>query len=560
MTPGAGKSMAEQLAPFASRFRSAHSVVRPISQSVLQIVSSDGTDAFDVALKIILPWVNDRAGRPLPKDAWNGASFELEEVGAQKTSAVAIDEPKYWAARLDDSDRDVPQRSWVNEVSIAQRSPSEVLVGARLLCVTRGEDPPFQPSQQRFLRTIVEKVPGCRVEGRNIGIDPWIIRDENDAFDLVELLRADSRKLDVIVCSLPEGSENPTDAQIDATSLHRKSLGAAHIAVLTATASFALTDAVGKEFSVFRGAIRTYRPGFNDAEDEPYRHPLIMAERVASFAPTGAAAFADFLIAQSLVRGATGSDAERRLPPFNEVKRVASQIRLERAKTSGSTDTDLLALAEQEIRDLQEASRNDKEVYEGLVAKYESDAQQAQEEALQARAANLNFQARIRTLEKLQASSTRTKAKANPTSLDQFEEWCRSELVGSIEVLNRAFSGVKKSQFEDVELIYESMRLLKEHYVPMKREGGIERKNSFEAKCRSLGVSEEPTFAGDRWGEHSDEYKIRYGGQMRLLDRHLKKGQSKDQRYCFRLYFFWDDETEQVVVGWLPSHLDTRQT
>ncbi len=40
----------------------------------------------------------------------------------------------------------------------------------------------------------------------------------------------------------------------------------------------------------------------------------------------------------------------------------------------------------------------------------------------------------------------------------------------------------------------------------------------------------------------------------------LKKGISREARYCFRLYFCYDEETQQVVVGWLPSHLDTRAT
>ena len=48
------------------------------------------------------------------------------------------------------------------------------------------------------------------------------------------------------------------------------------------------------------------------------------------------------------------------------------------------------------------------------------------------------------------------------------------------------------------------------------------------------------------------------GGKRVELDRHLKKGTNREPRYCFRLYFFWDDTTSQVVVGWLPSHLSTR--
>ena len=56
----------------------------------------------------------------------------------------------------------------------------------------------------------------------------------------------------------------------------------------------------------------------------------------------------------------------------------------------------------------------------------------------------------------------------------------------------------------------------------------------------------------------ADLYSVQYGGSRRPLDRHLKGGISRERRYGFRLYFFWDDESQLVVVGWLPSHLDNR--
>ena len=41
---------------------------------------------------------------------------------------------------------------------------------------------------------------------------------------------------------------------------------------------------------------------------------------------------------------------------------------------------------------------------------------------------------------------------------------------------------------------------------------------------------------------------------------HIRKGRDHDARHCLAIYFFWDEETRQVVVGWLPSHLDNRLT
>jgi hypothetical protein len=147
-----------------------------------------------------------------------------------------------------------------------------------------------------------------------------------------------------------------------------------------------------------------------------------------------------------------------------------------------------------------------------------------------------------------------------PSSLDQLESWCRDYLSGAVELHNRAIQGSKKSRFEDYALIYKALLLLRDAYVPMKRDGGLDKKAIFDDGCKKLGLSEEPTFTGDRWGEEGDTYLVRYVGRRCLLDRHLKKGTSKDERYCFQLYFFWDEESGQVVVGWLPSHLDTRVT
>ena len=79
-------------------------------------------------------------------------------------------------------------------------------------------------------------------------------------------------------------------------------------------------------------------------------------------------------------------------------------------------------------------------------------------------------------------------------------------------------------------------------------------------RVEDLGLEEAPTFAGPRAGEEGDTYFVRYAGRRMELDRHLKKGNSREPRRCFRLYFFWDNDEQQVVVGWMPSHLDTRIT
>ncbi|MEI2421315.1 hypothetical protein V6O07_13660, partial [Arthrospira platensis SPKY2] len=114
--------------------------------------------------------------------------------------------------------------------------------------------------------------------------------------------------------------------------------------------------------------------------------------------------------------------------------------------------------------------------------------------------------------------------------------------------------------FDDAQLAYEALLVLRNHYVPMRREGGLERKRAYEHALREVGLEETASFTSARAGEQGDEYFVLYQGRRRELDRHLKGSSTRDERFAFRLYFFWDADSRQVVVGWLPTHLRTRAT
>jgi hypothetical protein len=202
--------------------------------------------------------MSNRAGRRLPDAAWRGESFELVEVGAQNVAAVAVDAPMYWTARLDDADKDVPMRVWTTEIAIGAAAKNEVVFGARLINVTRGEQQPFVSTVPGFVRQIVE-AGNAHLDSRLISPKPWLISDREDVHRLVALLSSRARSRDVVVLALPEGGTNPHQTAISAEEICRQTLGAVHVAVITSAMSYLLTDLVGKEFSVFHRGVRTYR-------------------------------------------------------------------------------------------------------------------------------------------------------------------------------------------------------------------------------------------------------------------------------------------------------------
>ena len=85
----------------------------------------------------------------------------------------------------------------------------------------------------------------------------------------------------------------------------------------------------------------------------------------------------------------------------------------------------------------------------------------------------------------------------------------------------------------------------------------------FERRREALSIKPISRSGGETtFTKYSSAYEVPWGsnGEKRTLEWHLEKGGGRDERYFLRIYFFWDEESEQVVVGWIPSHLPNSLT
>jgi hypothetical protein len=546
----------------ARRIVSRTASVRAVSQVQLLLVRNED-DAFRKVQEEVLEWMRRKAGRALPKAAWDGLTFELDEVGAQRVTAAHLEEPRYWAARVDDADRDVAQRTWTSEIGVAEASNGRVLLGCRLVVSARGENPVYQPSIPVFIRDVV-RGGGAFLDDRELKSRPWVVQSQDDVTQLCELLSSKTRRVNVCVFSLGPDETDPATASASADSVHRLTLGAAHVVVLTGPAAFMLTDRIGREFSVFNRAVRTYRPAFNTDSDDPMRHPVAMATRIAlwqDFGLHGPDAFESFLVRNTILHTVSHSDLERVLPPFSEVRRIAAGAIMAIARDAGATNDDLLRLFEEENARLRAALDEEKALHNGLLAAADRDRDDGQRRMEEAKGEVYRLNQRIRTLEsQFKGISGPETSSVLLKSLADLKEWSDANLSGSVVVTNRALRGAKESDYEDPQLAFRALLLLRDHYVPMRRGRDRGLAESYAKALAELGLEEDRSMTANRLGEQGDEYLVHHNGKKWKLNRHYRKGTSRQSRHCFRLYFFWDDEEEQVVVGWLTSHLDTRQT
>jgi hypothetical protein len=541
-------------ATWVDKVKPGRTVIRPVSQVTLRLKPIAGRDRFASTIDDILRWMNRRAGRVLPDAAWQRQSFELSEIGAQRTAAIALTEPRYWAARLDDADKNTPLRTWVIEIGVGADANGDVLFGTRLICATRGTDEPFNRSIPGFLKSVLTAGP-AELDGQLIGKTPRAILTASDVVEFVRFLESPSRQADAIVFSLPENRNSADIAEL-ALNVHAKVCGNAHVFTISAAASYLLTERVGRELSVFRQAVRTYRPDFISWIDQPSNHPLALPDRISNWAEQGPEAFGNWLVNQAHARSVRGMQREQLLPSFDTVRQHAAQVERAKLKSAGGSDAELIDLIEQDNDQLRRELKEQKEQYDGLLAAADAEREAAIQDANAAKAQALERLYRIRVLQARDNQDSVAAGTPTPQSLEGFAEWCKEHLVGSVELVNRAFQGVRKSEYHDPQFIYRALLLLRDQYVPMRLDRTPALREAYERALADLQLEESATGDGIKYA--SDLYSVQYGGSRRALDRHLKGRDSRDRRYGFRLYFFWDDEGGVAVVGWLPSHLDNK--
>lgn len=553
-----GRTLREQLAPIDAALREGKAHIQPVSQVTLRLKPGANGDRYHKTVRDILGWLNDRAGQKLPDEAWSFKSFEMTDVGAQRTAAVGITDPLYWAARLDDADKEVARRTWITEIGVGLDDNQDVIFGTRLTCVARGENPSFPPTVPGFVKSILA-TGNCELDGQLANGKPSYVESVDDVEKLVAFLEQKDRIGDVIVLAQQEKDGNPPQTILNANTLAKKLHGVAHVVVLSSAASYALTDRVGKELSVFRQAVRTYRPGFRAWLDEPGRHPLAMPKRILEWKDGGSAAFESELCARAIFNTVYVPRREERLPAFTTVRQIAAKLERESARSSGASDSELLRMYDEENQRLTSDIQEQKELSDQLLMEAEREREIAIERANEANAQTMHARERIRKLvERLATVTGNAEETPIPESLAGFEEWCEEHLAGFVVVSNRAYQGAKKSVFHDPSRIYRALLVLRDHYVPMRIYGGAAYQAAYQKALAELHM--EDSLTGDGAKFEGDQYTVQYQGARRELDRHLKAGKSHDPKFCLRVYFFWDDESQVVVVGWLPSHLENRMS
>lgn len=540
-------SLSEQLTELRRTRYSQVPQLRYIMQTFLASAKNSEPNRVQSRARV-LDWARVKWPGLIPPHAYERKAFEHDQAGL-RIAATSNSDGTLWAFRSEHLDSK-ESRTWVTEAVVANLGQMDAL-GVRNSCSTlSGEAIPA--SSPRFLREFVAHHHLVDAGAPVTALSHFTA--DSESFDrFLTLLLSPERVLPVIVATQ---LSNSSDYPVDPAKLARDVQGLAHVFSMPPSMTYALSDRLGKPLSVFHGALRTYYPGFSHDSD-PWRHHLVFPQRIAEWEGedgNGSVAFGQFLSRQLHLFSVSTPAKIEQLPSYFAIRRVLLD------KPNKTTDEEI-----QSLRLEVEVARSKEQDWKALADDRDSEARANEEENWRLRAQNLVLAEDLKVLRKTARGDT---AIPIPSSYGDLQRWVDSHFADRLFLHSRAVRAIKDATFQNIALVYEAIKLLAEAYCPMRQNQDPNHRQalagSWDAGLKRLGLEyNSQSIAENRLGEFREKYTIDYRiGQSsrQVLGPHLKFGSAKDDRYCMRIYFLWDDDRQLVVIGHLPSHLETRAT
>ncbi len=215
--------------------------------------------------------------------------------------------------------------------------------------------------------------------------------------------------------------------------------------------------------------------------------------------------------------------------------------------------------AEQRINDFSNAGRNEKLFNEGLLNQY-----QIVKNILEAENADLKKTLMAKQYELNDAAerlNTFESKLGRPDSVAKFIKWVETYYSEDIIILQRARDSLRKAKNIDFDVVCDAMEVLARDYKMWRL--GLVSEEEYIKGCKSrYRTPFEIALCGPQnIRRFAEEYKIFYNTESsdkkdrRTMDYHLKCG--VDNKFLVRIYFFWDEECDKIIIGSMPEHLST---
>jgi hypothetical protein len=490
----------------------------------------------------VLRWVGDRYRMPAPEDVTAGSLQSGNDRADWATQTVEGDPRRLWELLWRQHDEHDQGLVWRIGVTIADTGSRPVATVRLALESVDLRIAPFRFDLGRpGVIPRLASAPGAILDGRPL--QPTAVRLLSDHIDpFVEMLLDPDRRLPVVAIS---PARETGRALVDVDRVADRLIGLAHVVSLeTMAATWELSDRVTTVFSVYQGAVRTYWPGLT-LEDDPYRHPLWLPDRVRLFesGPTPVAARLERLLTDVALARVPVESLGRHLRAARDARTVARLAEMQEQLATpvrGEPDEAWLAelddalgqigtvtAANQALHDENESLRDEVERLQRSFADYAAALRTSGVDARQEPGSDQPIDSVL--------GATRRAAESCP----------------HLYFLDEAFDGAGRSGYPQPERVYDALLA-----VESVARGWAENTlgTGFPQAFERLGYEYQDNvgMASAQW---PGEYARQYRGRQYMLGPHLGLGRGTSADNIARIYWFLDEERKLFVVGHVGRHL-----
>lgn len=391
------------------------------------------------------------------------------------------------------------------------------------------------------------------------------VRSEDQCSKLGDRLLDANRRRPAIVLSTRRGAFTARATSLDAGEVASDSAGMASVYVLASDWTRTLSRRLGNKLAVYGGAVRIYHPGLQPyGPSGPHRlymtgMPTDESRRRSRLSVQWAVAKAsvklfdaehDPEIYQALdsevaaLTAGAGTDENQwqaawtrlaRLPGTLKARIVGLRSLLpQRRQSPGDAEVKRLGKrlesSQKTVRTLKKRLTNERRHSAKLkkkIGRLEEELRRSKEHA-----------------DKLHDALGQHNL---PGTWDEMIGWCEHHLADRLMLMPRAQHSLRGAQYEKVPAVASGLNWLAKHYRNSRLSG-----HGGELRGPIQGTS---GIRNERCG--SDSFAVDWQGQRHQVEWHLRKGDRREPRHCLRIYYFWDESIQQVVIADLPAHRDS---
>ena len=514
--------------------------------------------AFDRASDLIFGWSQQKFSKVFRRMPPKKETFE-DKLNGNEIGLIFKQDEGQFIFRCSHPDVSIPGRMWITDVQLS-RHGSDYFLAVRLSVTSLQsctDEVPF--SCPGFVHRIINYVGLSDIYQLSRQVNHLASEEDVDSF--VSFLENSERKMPAVLLTPVTYEDRFGQYMMDAEQMAFDLSGVAHVFKILPEANEYFTSRVGKQWTAFNGSVRTYYPNLSFQESDYYQHPMLTQKSIhlRNMYNEGDASLCMHEVEEYIKKYVLAQQIEWEADGIYFYLSSYQDLLREQRNKSRQSRSDLVRSYEEQLDQLQKQSEENL----SLADSYAKDCEAYREENDQQRQLIGQLKAQVSMLryQLKEATGADVEQKIPESgSLTEIPEWISKYYPDRLFLHPRAERSLKNALYENTVLVYKCLKLLASKYYDYCI--GEISYDAFMNECKAIdpGLDEAAAITDTAAGMQDDEYFVLFHGKKCKLDRHLTKGNSRDRRYCLRIYFFWDDREQIIVIGDLPHHLDTTAT